>query len=196
MNFLPYSNVYIISKEGGLLDELDLIEKAKQGNKSAFNMLLTQNYNILKGYIIKMTGDPTLSQDILQETMLKAVLNIKKFSPKAKFSTWLITIATNLYRDNLRKNKHLTVLDENIASTSDNTEVATISKLEYREILQIIQDLPYEKRAVFILKHFYDYSYEEIAKVLNCPLGTVRSRLHYSVKYIILELERRGIINE
>jgi RNA polymerase sigma-70 factor (ECF subfamily) len=178
------------------LDELNLIEKAKQGNKSALNLLLTENYNILKGYIIKMTGDPTLSQDILQETMLKAVLNIKKFSPKAKFSTWLITIATNLYRDSLRKNKRLTELDENIVSTSDNPEVDTISKLEYTEILQVIHGLSYEKRAVFILKHFYAYSYEEIGKILNCPIGTVRSRLHYSVKYIILELERRGITHE
>lgn len=178
------------------MDELNLIEKAKQGNKSALNTLLSENYSILKGYIIKMTGDPTLSQDILQETMLKAVLNIKKFSPKAKFSTWLITIATNLYRDNLRKNRHTTVLDENIVSSSDNPEKAAISKLEYAEILQIIQHLPYEKRAVFILKHFYEYKYEEIGKILNCPVGTVRSRLHYSVKYIILELERRGIVNE
>jgi len=178
------------------LDELELIEKAKMGNKSALNMLLTENYNFLKGYIIKMTGDPTLSQDILQETMLKAVLNIKKFLPKAKFSTWLITIATNLYRDNLRKNKNLKVLDENMVSTSINPEEATISKFEYREILQIIQGLRYEKRAVFILKHFYDYSYVDIAIILKCPIGTVRSRLHYSVKYIIVELERRGIINE
>ncbi|AGK96348.1 RNA polymerase sigma factor SigY [Clostridium pasteurianum] len=178
------------------MDELVLIEKAKQGNKSALNLLLTENYNLVKGYIIKMTGDPTLSQDILQETMLKAVLNIKKFSPKAKFSTWLITIATNLYRDNLRKDKHLAILDENMISDSGNPEDAAISKLEYVEILQVIKCLPYEKRAVFILKHFYNYSYEEISKILNCPVGTVRSRLHYSVKYIILELERRGMINE
>lgn len=178
------------------MDELTLIEKAKLGNKSALNILLTENYNFLKGYIIKMTCDPTLSQDILQETMLKAVLNIKKFSPKAKFSTWLITIATNQYRDNLRKNKHLTLLNDNMASTSDNPEDAAISKLEHKEILQVIQGLSYEKRAVFILKHFYDYSYEEISKTLKCPVGTVRSRLHYSVKYIILELEKRGITHE
>jgi len=178
------------------LDELILIEKAKLGNKSALNTLLTENYNFLRGYIIKMTCDPTLSQDILQETMLKAVLNIKKFSPKAKFSTWLISIATNQYRDNIRKNKRLTQLDENIASALGSPEEATISKLEHREILKVIQGLSYEKRAVFILKHFYDYSYEDIAKTLKCPVGTVRSRLHYSVKYIILELERRGIVHE
>jgi RNA polymerase sigma-70 factor (ECF subfamily) len=83
-----------LQKGGKQLDELDLIEKAKQGNKSALNTLLTDNYTILKGYIVKMTGNPELSQDIQQETLLKAVINIKKFIPKAKFSTWLIKIAT------------------------------------------------------------------------------------------------------
>lgn len=178
------------------MNELDLIEKAKQGNKSALNTLLNENYNIVKGYIVKMTGDPALSQDILQETMLKAVLNIKKFSPRAKFSTWLITIATNLYRDILRKNKPLVELDETIILAEDNPEKAALSRLEYKEILEVIQSLPYEKRSVFILKHFYSYSYEEISKIINCPIGTVRSRLHYSVKYIMFELERRGIVNE
>lgn len=178
------------------MDELNLIDKAKLGNKSALNTLLKENYNIVKGYIIKMTADPVLSQDILQETMLKAVLNINKFSPKAKFSTWLITIATNVYRDTLRKNKPLAELNENIISASDNPEKIAVSKLEYAEIVKVIQSLPYDKRAVFILKHFNNYSYEEIAGILNCPIGTVRSRLHYTVKYIMSELEKRGIVNE
>lgn len=178
------------------MDELNLIKKAKLGNKSALNTLLKENLNIVKGYIIKMTADPVLSQDILQETMLKAVLNINKFSPKAKFSTWLITIATNVYRDTLRKNKPMTELDENIISASDNPEKIAVGKLEYAEIVKVIQSLPYDKRAVFILKHFNNYSYEEIANILNCPVGTVRSRLHYSVKYIMAELEKRGIVNE
>ncbi len=87
------------------MNELELINKAKNGNKSALNSLLKDNLNILKGYIVKMVGDPHLAQDIIQDALLKAVLNINKFEPRAKFSTWLIKIATNVYRDYLRKNK-------------------------------------------------------------------------------------------
>lgn len=176
------------------MSEKDLIEKSKKGNKSALNMLLTESLPVLKGYIIKMTGDINLSQDIVQDTMLKAVLNINKFEPRAKFTTWLIKISTNVYRDYLRKNRQTEVIDETLEDQGPDTEGKAIANYEYTEILKTINKLPPDKRSVFILKHYYGYKYEEIAQILDCPAGTVRSRLHYSVDFIIKELERKGII--
>jgi RNA polymerase sigma-70 factor (ECF subfamily) len=179
-----------------MLDEINLIERAKSGNKSALNTLLSDNYSILLGYITKMTGDAFLSQDIVQETMLKAVLNLNKFRPEAKFSTWLITIATNVYRDHLRKFKRIEALDENfdyIASDS-NIEDTIMNSMEYKKVMSILMRLSYEKRAVFILKNYYGYKYEDIANILQCPIGTVRSRLHNCIKCILEELERSEII--
>jgi RNA polymerase sigma-70 factor, ECF subfamily len=173
------------------IDELELINTAKKGNKSSLNTLLTENLNILKGYVIKMTGDPHLSQDIIQDTMLKAVLNIKKFEPKAKFSTWLIKISINVYRDYLRKSKTLVINEETLEENIHRFEDVTISRLEYEEILKIVQKLSHEKRSAFILKHYYGYKYEEIAEILGCPVGTVRSRIHNAVKQIITEMEIR-----
>jgi RNA polymerase sigma-70 factor, ECF subfamily len=181
-------------KDVNVLEEGSLIEKSRLGNKSALNKLLTDNYPILKGYVIKMTGDPHLSQDIIQETMLKAVINIGKFVPKAKFSTWLITIASNIYRDSLRKNKSTELIDEALESRAPGPEEATIVSMEYRQIMNILMSLPYEKRAVFVLKHYHGYKYEEIAEILGCPIGTVRSRLHNSIKFIMSELERRRVM--
>lgn len=178
----------------GYLNEIELIEKAKQGNKSALNTLLSDNYGILKGYIIKLTGNPELSQDIIQEAMLKAVINIEKFKPEAKFSTWLIKIATNIYIDYLRKNKTAELIDETLESKEESPETTAINNIDYREAMSILLALPYEKRAVFILKHYYGYKYEEIAQILNCPVGTVRSRLHNTIKYIISEFERKGLV--
>ena len=176
------------------MDELELINKAKAGNKSALNSLLKDNFNIIKGYTVKMVGDPHLAQDIIQDTMLKAVLNINKFEPRAKFSTWLIKIATNVYRDYLRKNKSFELIEEHLFHKGPQVEEIVIANYEYSEIIKIILKLPYEKRAVFILKHFYGYKYEEISEIIGCPLGTVRSRLHNAVKYIIKEIERKEII--
>jgi RNA polymerase sigma-70 factor (ECF subfamily) len=176
------------------LDELELINKAKDGNKSALNSLLIDNLNILKGYVVKMVGDPHLAQDIIQDALLKAVLNINKFEPRAKFSTWLIKIATNVYRDYLRKNKHMQLVEEDLVQCGKQVEDIVISNYEYHEIMKIILKLPYEKRAVFILKHYYGYKYEEISEIIGCPIGTVRSRLHNAVKYIIKEIERKEII--
>jgi len=177
------------------LEELRLVEEAKKGNRNALNELLTDNYNVIKGYIIKMTGDPNLAQDIIQETMLRACLNLSKFKPNAKFSTWLITIATNVYRDMLRKRKPLELIEETIETKEFGPEEAFQIKAEYKETLEILLSLPYKKRAVFILKHYYGYKYEEIAQILSCPIGTVRSRLHNCIEYIVSEMERRELIN-
>lgn len=176
------------------MEEFELVMKAKQGNKSAFNTLLTNNYSLLKGYIIKMTGNPELSQDIIQESMLKAVVNIHKFKPEAKFSTWLIKIATNVYIDYLRKNKAIEPIEENLEAAQCSAEDIAISNIEYKQAMNMLLSLPYEKRAVFILKHYFGYKYEEIAEILNCPVGTVRSRLHNTIKQIVSEFERKGLI--
>ncbi|MBU3144293.1 RNA polymerase sigma factor SigY [Clostridium sp. CF012] len=176
------------------MDELELINKAKSGNKSALNTLLKDNLNILKGYVVKMVGDPHLAQDIIQDALLKAVLNINRFEPRAKFSTWLIKIATNVYRDHLRKNKSYELIEVGLADKGKRVVDIVISNYEYQEIVKIILELPYEKRAVFILKHYYGYKYEEISEIMGCRLGTVRSRLHNAVKYIIKEIERKEIL--
>jgi RNA polymerase sigma-70 factor (ECF subfamily) len=141
-----------------------------------------------------MTGDSTLAQDITQETMLKAVLNIKKFKPEAKFSSWLIKIATNQYRDNLRRNKKTEVIDDYMECNDTGPEEIALDNIQYKEIVDELKGLSYEKRIVFILKHYQGYKYEEIAEVLNIPVGTVRSRLHNCIKAIIIEMERRQII--
>jgi len=176
------------------LNELELIEKAKRGNKSALNMLLTDNASILKGYILKMTGDIHLAQDLIQDTMLKAVLNIHQFEPKAKFSTWLIKIASNVYRDYLRRNRNFVMIDETLEDNKQRVEEIVISNDSYEKIVNILQSLSPEKRSVFILKHYHGYKYDEIAEILNCPVGTVRSRLHSAVKHMVHELEKKEML--
>lgn len=174
------------------MNEIELIEKSKQGDKSALNLLLSANYPILKGYIYKMTGDPHITEDMIQETMLKAILNISKFNPDSKFSTWLIKISINTYRDYLRKNKITETIENLSNSTVLPIEESVINQFEYKEVIGILMSMSYEKRAVFILKHYYGYKYEEIASILNCPIGTVRSRLHNCIQYILSVFERRN----
>lgn len=175
------------------MDEIILIEKSKLGDKWALNELIKANYALLTGYVIKLTCDSHLAQDIIQDTLLKAVVNINKYKPFGKFSTWLITIATNTFRDHLRKNKNIEALDEGLTASSSNPEDLVLEKLEYKKIMKILSSLPYEKRTVFVLKHYYGYKYEEIAEILKCPVGTVRSRLHNSIKYILAEFEKEEI---
>ena len=165
--------------------EGQLVEKAKKGDKKALEKLLQSNYSILKGYLIKLTNNKTLADDITQETMMKAIMNIKKYKPIGKFSTWLITIATNLYRDMLRKDKRVEYDGDNIPRVdSSNLEESIIIKTEIDKMKLVLSSLSEDKRMVVILKHYYGYSYQEIADILHCPIGTVRSKLHYGIKEI------------
>ncbi len=167
------------------------IELAKKGNKIALERLLQDNYSIVKGYLLKMTLDESLADDITQETMLKAILNIKKYEPKAKFSTWLITIATNIFRDHLRKNKPVTYDDALNSISLKSLEDDIIDKIELDRLKKVLAEIPETKRMVFILKHYYGYSYNEISEIMKCPIGTVRSRLHYCIER--LKSQMKGV---
>lgn len=171
------------------MNDEKLIKEAQNGNKSALNTLILNNYDILSGYILKMTGNADEASDIINDTVVKVTLNIKKYKPTGKFSTWMITIATNIYKDSLKKKKRFVSIENYEEISKVDIEEEIITKLSYENILMLLKELPKEKRAVFILKHYYNYKYEEISEILNCPIGTVRSRLHYSVKYLMKRLE-------
>jgi RNA polymerase sigma-70 factor, ECF subfamily len=164
-------------------EERELVERAKTLDKYAFNKLIEISLPTLKGYVLKMTGNKELSEDIVSETLLKGVININKFKPEGKFSTYLIAIATNVYRDMIKKNRILENFDE-VNVMSKDLESQVIPRLEVLAVFKALRALSLEKRSTFILKYYYDYSYEAIAKILRCPVGTVRSRLHYCHEFL------------
>lgn len=170
------------------MDEKRLIQQAKQGDKQDLAVLLRENYRIVLGYFIKITLDKRNAEDLTQETMLRAIEKFGLFNEHYKFSTWLISVGTNIYRDQLRKRG---ARRESITG-SDVEEIPDIlgygdPELELKADLRAsLGKLAVEKRITIVLRYFYDYSYEEIARVLKVPVGTVRSRIHNG----IVELQR------
>lgn len=166
--------------------ERELIKCAQNGDQRSLEELLQQNYSILKGYLLKVTLDPELAADLTQETMVKAIRQIKQFKGHSKFSTWLISIGSNLYRDDLRKNRRWIV-------TNDMERIGggVVEKQDLHLMIdELLADLPLEKRMVLILKHYFGYNYEEIGKIVDCPVGTVKSRMHYCMNFLQQRLER------
>jgi len=180
-------------RKGDFMDESGLISGAKQGDRKCLELLLSNNYSILYGYINKITLNPQLSQDIVQETMLKAMINLHKYQPKGKFSTWLITIATNIYRDYLRKNKASIDIDC-ISIGLEDVEQRVLDRLDLQQVKSILLSLSHEKRISFVLKHYYGYKYDEIARITNTSQGTVKSRIYNAVKEIQNALERSRVL--
>lgn len=171
-----------------------LIKAAKQRDPKALEQLFQESYPILFGYLMKATLNEDMARELTQETFLKALKNLDSFQERSKFTTWLVSIATNLHKDMLRKRKVDCPGDLDCSMGSvESAEKRFMERDSFARIKSVLVGLPVEKRRVFILKHYYDYTYEEISRIENCPIGTVRSRLHDCIKKIRSEMEAETI---
>lgn len=169
-------------------DEATLIEEAKRGNRMALSILLQRNYTFLVRYLIKVTLQPPLAEDLAQETMLRCLEKIRLYNGQAKFSSWLITIASRLYIDHIRKVKRENRLLEQEQAMRKLKWQSEREGNNWPEALEALGMLPEETRMPVILKHYYGYSYEEVAEMMNIPPGTVKSRIHHALKNLRKEL--------
>lgn len=170
------------------LDELTLVRQAQSGNKLSLNMLLEDNYKILYGFLLKSCGDVETAKDLTQDTMIKAVIKIGQFKGDARFSSWLIRIGINTYKNHIRKNRAVTVaLNETIQSGED-LEVRAELRDQLRRINEFLQGVKPKDRMIFVLKHYEGYNYDEIARMTGVRKGTCKSKMHYLMKKLKMEV--------
>lgn len=171
------------------------------GTGDALSGLLCYVWPRLLGYATKLTCDEDLAQDVAQETMVKIIRGLRNFRPShggSGFMSWVFTIATNVYHDNLRRNSRLIVvadpgigLDRKAPPSPD--ELAD-NNIQREMVLSILAALPEEQRIALVLRTYYGYSYREISGIMRCPEGTVKSRVHTAVLTVREELKRRGML--
>ncbi len=167
--------------------EKSLINLVKKGDKKAYEVLVLQYQDRLVFSVYKFLKDYELAQDIAQEAFVKAFKNIEKFRGDSSFYTWIYRIAINTAKNFLSsKSRKSEIYDDEImelklsesAVTSENPENILEAKELRSLMMDAIQDLPDDIRTTLSLREFDGLSYEEIAEVQNCPIGTVRSRIH------------------
>lgn len=181
-------------KEGNavVVDEHGLIRKAARGDSRALSELLQQHYSFLYQYALKLTMNKSYAEDVTQETMLRAIEKISAFQGKAKFSTWLITIASRIYVDRIRsKERERRWVQEEQTLRAIRYETQTVMG-DWPEALDAIGRMPGDIRMAVLLKYYYGYAQEEIASMLDLPVGTVKSRLHNGLKQLRKELGDDG----
>ena len=168
-------------------NELALIELVKKGDKKAYNTLVLKYQDRLVYSVYKFLKDFELAQDIAQEAFIKAYKNIEKFRGDSQFYTWIYRIAINTAKNVVSTKARKSEIYDNDtkeqwcskrATTSDNPENILQAEQLRSEINKALQNLPEDIRVTLSLREFDGLSYEEIAKVLECPIGTVRSRIH------------------
>ena len=166
--------------------DINIINLVKKGDLKAFDILVVKYQDRLVYSVYKFCSDLDLSQDITQEAFVKAYNNIDKFRGDSSFYTWIYRIAINTAK-NYFSNKsrgpetyNEDLLDNALSDmslNSDNPETLLEAEEMKDAINQAFQNLPDEIRSTLSLREYDGLSYEEIAKVQNCPIGTVRSRI-------------------
>ena len=166
----------------------ELIASFQNGNEQAYIELVRRYRDRLMTFVFRFVGDMELSEDIVQDTMIKVYTHKHYYKEIAKFSTWIYTIAGNLAKTELRKRKRrkVTLLSQmntddrkyEIPSTELQSEDIVQGEYTERYIQKAILQLPLHFRTVVILRDIQELSYEEISKIVNVPLGTVKSRIN------------------
>lgn len=169
-----------------------LVAKIQSGDEEALAELLHRHYSFLYKYVLKMTMDAVTAEEIVQDTMLKAYLHMKQFNGKSKFTTWLMTIATRTYVDSLRKKKRDSWLFKKAVKESNQLLKWQLqhNNQEFDEVMEVIQKLDAIYRIPLLLKHYYGFSYEEIGEMMMIKEGTVKSRVHKSLKMVRKEINK------
>ncbi len=172
---------------------IELMLRVKRGDEEAFELLCEQFRRQLTGFFYSLCWNYHASEDCAQEVLLKVWLARDRYEAAAKFSTYLFRIARNHWFATLRTRKcrpEPLYLEETwqAEASEDDLGRLLISRYVDRRIRQAVSELPDRYRLVFVLSHFQDMKYAEIAEVLEIPVGTVKSRMSTAVRMLREEL--------
>ncbi len=166
----------------------ELIGRFQRGDENAYIELVHRYKDRLMVFVYRFVNDMTQAEDIVQDTMVKLYTHRHFYKEIAKFSTWIYTIAGNLAKTELRKKKRrkVTLLsqmgtddkDYDLPAQDEDTNSDIQGQFTEKRLQEAIQVLPLHFRTVVILRDIQELSYEEISKIVDVPLGTVKSRIN------------------
>ena len=186
-------------------DDIDsvLIEKAKNGNKGAFSILVNKYYPRVYATLFSFTKSKEDSEDLSQQTFIKVWQQLESFRGDSAFFTWVYRIAINLAKNfvassGYKKQKINTSIEqaEIDISSFEDIESAVIHKQSLKEIKNFINTLPESLKTAFTLREVEGRSYEDISAITDTPIGTVRSRIFRARESIIDFMQKELITNE
>ncbi len=167
------------------MNKKEILKRCQNGDKAAFDELIRAFYPYVTKYLLKLTHDETLTEDLTQDVFLKVIRTIETYKPegKASFATYIITIAKHTFIDYTRRSRvTLSELSEAEAQSGENIEHKVLTSMEYDEIVKYIDGLPPNQATVIRLKYIDAYTLKEIEAITGVPLKAVKSRIHEGTK--------------
>lgn len=163
----------------------ELVERARAGERSAFDLLVARYQRRLLRLVLRLLRDQAEAEDVVQETFLRAYRALPRFRGDAAFYTWLYRIALNGARNAILRRRQRAA-PQGVTPAQLPAPVGEVgtpeSLLLSKQVMQTVdaamEALPLELRTAIVLREIEGLSYEEIAQIMECPLGTVRSRIY------------------
>jgi len=178
-----------LRRDAGGSSDAALVQRVKQGERSAFDLLVAKYQHKILNLVMRYVKDPSEAMDVAQEAFIKAYRAVPSFRGDSAFYTWLYRIAINTAKNHLVAARRRPLSLEAELPEGDGFEsFATLRDIDTPERLALtdeigeaiasaVEDLPDELRTAILLREIEGMSYEEIAQAMDCPVGTVRSRI-------------------
>lgn len=169
--------------------DLELVRRAQRGERGAFDLLVLRYQHRVVKLVARLLRDPTEAEDVAQDAFVKAYRALGSFRGDSAFYTWLYRIAVNTARNTMASrqrrpldyeadlNESEQAAVESRMRHGDTPEAAALSDEIHRTVNHAVEQLPEDLRTAIILREIEGLSYEEIAEAMDCPVGTVRSRI-------------------
>ncbi|MCC6442763.1 MAG: sigma-70 family RNA polymerase sigma factor [Armatimonadetes bacterium] len=178
--------------------DADLVRLARAGNMQAFEQLVARHQRAIYALVSRMVYLRDEVDDLVQDIFVQAYRALPGFRGDAAFGTWLYRVAVNMTRKRLKRMSHQNHLslddpeanlgERMISEESDDPQEKAVLAQQNRAVREAIDRLSEKHRLVIVLHYFEERSCEEIARILDCSVGTVWSRLHYACKKLKGEL--------
>lgn len=174
------------------MQDIDLIDQYVNGDDTAFEALFSKHKDKVYTSIYVIVKDHEVADDIFQDTFIKVLQKLKeeKYAEEGKFVPWVMRIAHNLCMDHFRKNQKEKIVAndnpeydilDNIAILETHKEDQIIGDEESIDIAKYLELLPDEQREIIVLRHYYDYSFKQIAEMTGTNLNTSLGRMRYAL---------------
>ena len=175
--------------------DIALIEDCKQGDPNALRSLVARYERPVYNAAYRMMGNPDDAADVTQAAFLKVFEHLDNYDSKYKFFSWLYRITINESIDQLKRREGLQELDDQQVSHERGPEDVAVDADLCDSIQVVMMELQYDYRAVIVLRHFGEFSYQQISTILQIPEKTVKSRLYSSRQLMKQKLSERGILS-
>ena len=185
--------------EGTQRSDIDLVVAARAGDETAFDLLFYRYRDGIYRVAYAVTKDPSAAEEILVDTFARAYRALARLEPHDSLRPWLYRVALNLSY-NRRPRRHFTLhpLEDATEQVVEADDISPNSLAERGEVqraeLDAIDQLSFKHRVVVILHHLQGLDLAEIAEIVECPVGTVKSRLHYALRHLRASLLADGRI--